>query len=197
MSGTPTRRWFAPMSSTCWRSDGNRGALANSSLLLKNKKPARVSGLFVSDVWWRKRLPKTAPILFIIMHIEFKIRTSLPPTQKKFRLAFMPNFPATIRVAEPRQVRRNIAPSERRRQWSRRNAAIPHGQQGSPCVRAGERVIIASGTYRECVRSARCGSGPTQMISYEAAQGTKVFIKGSEILKDGWQRELLWRGTRF
>jgi hypothetical protein len=27
------------------------------------------------------------------------------------------------------------------------------------------------------------------MISYEAAPGAKVFIKGSEVLKDGWQRE--------
>ena len=56
-------------------------------------------------------------------------------------------------------------------------------------LQAGERVVIASGTYRECVQPARGGTGPTQMISYEAAPGAKVFIKGSEILKDGWQRE--------
>lgn len=53
----------------------------------------------------------------------------------------------------------------------------------------GQRVVIASGTYRECVRPARGGSGPAQMISYEAAPGARVFIKGSEILKDGWQQE--------
>jgi hypothetical protein len=50
----------------------------------------------------------------------------------------------------------------------------------------GERVVIASGTYRECVRPARGGTSPSQMISYEAAPGAKVVIKGSEILKDGW-----------
>jgi hypothetical protein len=54
-------------------------------------------------------------------------------------------------------------------------------------LQPGERVVIAAGTYRECVRPARGGTSPTQMISYEAAPGAKVFIKGSEVLKDGWQ----------
>ena len=56
-------------------------------------------------------------------------------------------------------------------------------------LQPGERVVIASGTYRECVRPVRGGTGPAQMISYEAAPGAKVFIKGSEILKDGWQQD--------
>ena len=56
-------------------------------------------------------------------------------------------------------------------------------------LQPGERVVIASGTYRECVRPARGGTGPAQMISYEAAPGAKVIIKGSEVLKDGWQQE--------
>jgi len=56
-------------------------------------------------------------------------------------------------------------------------------------LQAGERVVIATGTYRECVRPARGGTGPTQMISYEAAPNAKVFVKGSEVLKDGWQQE--------
>jgi hypothetical protein len=55
-------------------------------------------------------------------------------------------------------------------------------------LQPGERVVIASGTYRECVRPARGGTSPSQMISYEAAPGAKVFIKGSEVLKDGWER---------
>lgn len=58
----------------------------------------------------------------------------------------------------------------------------------------GQRVVIASGTYRECVRPARGGSGPTQMISYEAAPGATVIIKGSEILKDGWEQESVSMG---
>ena len=56
-------------------------------------------------------------------------------------------------------------------------------------LQPGERVVISAGTYRECVRPARGGTGPTQMISYEAVPGAKVYIKGSEVLKDGWQQE--------
>lgn len=54
-------------------------------------------------------------------------------------------------------------------------------------LQPGERVIISSGIYRECVRPARGGLGPDKMISYEAAPGAKVFVRGSEVLKDGWQ----------
>ncbi len=63
-------------------------------------------------------------------------------------------------------------------------------------LQPGERVVIASGTYRECVRPVRGGTGPTQMISYEAAPGATVFVKGSEILKDGWQPESISMGFR-
>ncbi len=56
-------------------------------------------------------------------------------------------------------------------------------------LQPGERVVIASGTYRECVRPVRGGTGPTMMISYEAARGAKVFVKGSEVLKEGWQQD--------
>jgi hypothetical protein len=53
-------------------------------------------------------------------------------------------------------------------------------------LQPGERVVIAAGTYRECVRPARGGTAPSQMISYEAAPGATVIITGSEVLKDGW-----------
>lgn len=56
-------------------------------------------------------------------------------------------------------------------------------------LQPGERVVIAAGTYRECVRPVRGGTGPTQMISYEAAPGAKVIVKGSEVLKDGWVQD--------
>ncbi|ESQ83627.1 right-handed parallel beta-helix repeat-containing protein [Asticcacaulis benevestitus] len=56
-------------------------------------------------------------------------------------------------------------------------------------LQPGERVVIAAGTYRECVRPARGGDAPSRMISYEAAPGAKVYIKGSEILTDGWHQE--------
>ena len=53
-------------------------------------------------------------------------------------------------------------------------------------LQPGERVVIAAGTYRECVRPARGGTGPDRMISYEAAPGAVVVVKGSEVLRD-WQ----------
>ena len=56
-------------------------------------------------------------------------------------------------------------------------------------LQAGERVVIASGIYRECIRPARGGTDPSRMISYEAAPGAKVFVRGSELLKDGWTQE--------
>jgi len=63
-------------------------------------------------------------------------------------------------------------------------------------LQPGERVVIASGTYRECVRPVRGGTGPDKMISYEAAPGATVFVKGSEVLKDGWQSESISMGFR-
>lgn len=63
--------------------------------------------------------------------------------------------------------------------------------QAAQLLQPGERVVIAAGTYRECVRPARGGTSPAQMISYEAAPGAKVYIKGSEVLKDGWQKEAI------
>ena len=53
-------------------------------------------------------------------------------------------------------------------------------------LQPGERVVIAGGVYRECVRPARGGTSPSRMISYEALPGAKVYIRGSEVLKDGW-----------
>lgn len=54
-------------------------------------------------------------------------------------------------------------------------------------LQPGQRVVIASGIYRECIRPARGGTGPDKMISYEAAPGAKVFVKGSDILKTEWK----------
>jgi hypothetical protein len=55
-------------------------------------------------------------------------------------------------------------------------------------LQPGERVVIAEGVYREWVTPARGGSGPDKMISYEAAPGAKVVVKGSVVLKDGWRQ---------
>jgi hypothetical protein len=54
-------------------------------------------------------------------------------------------------------------------------------------LQPGERVVIAAGTYRECIQPERGGLGPDKMISYEAAPGANVIVKASEVLREGWQ----------
>lgn len=58
-------------------------------------------------------------------------------------------------------------------------------------LQPGERVVIAEGVYHECVRPARGGARPDSMISYEAAPGAKVAIRGSVVTK-GWHVSEGW-----
>jgi hypothetical protein len=51
---------------------------------------------------------------------------------------------------------------------------------------AGQRVLVAAGVYREWVRPKRGGESPAKMISYQAAPGAKVVIKGSRVVTDKW-----------
>jgi hypothetical protein len=53
-------------------------------------------------------------------------------------------------------------------------------------LQAGERAVIHAGVYREMVRPPRGGSGPAQMISYEAAPGEEVILKGSQEIQTTW-----------
>ena len=55
-------------------------------------------------------------------------------------------------------------------------------------LKPGERVIVHGGVYREWVNPARGGTGPDKMISYEAAPGERVIIKGSEVWKPKWEK---------
>lgn len=57
----------------------------------------------------------------------------------------------------------------------------------------GERVIIHEGLYRETVHPAHSGSGPGEMISYQAAAGEKVIISGSIVLDEDWEPGRGWR----
>ena len=50
----------------------------------------------------------------------------------------------------------------------------------------GERVVIMAGVYRERVSPARGGTGADRMISYEAAPGAEVIVKGSVEVNKGW-----------
>ena len=58
-------------------------------------------------------------------------------------------------------------------------------------LQPGERVVIAEGVYREFIRPARGGTGPDAMISYEAAPGAKVVVKGATVVKD-WKPSEGW-----
>ena len=54
-------------------------------------------------------------------------------------------------------------------------------------LQPGERVVIMEGVYREKVTPLRGGTGPAKIISYEAAPGAKVIVKGSRLAKSGWE----------
>ena len=58
-------------------------------------------------------------------------------------------------------------------------------------LQPGERVVIAAGVYREFIQPARGGTGPEVMISYEAAPGAKVIVKGSQVVT-GWKPSEGW-----
>jgi hypothetical protein len=52
----------------------------------------------------------------------------------------------------------------------------------------GQRVVVRAGIYREWVRPARGGTGPTSMICYEPQPGEEVVIRGSVELPHAWTR---------
>lgn len=55
-------------------------------------------------------------------------------------------------------------------------------------VKAGERVWIHSGVYREMVEPRFSGEGPDRMIAYEAAPGERAVLRGSRVLEGRWER---------
>jgi hypothetical protein len=58
-------------------------------------------------------------------------------------------------------------------------------------LQPGERVVIAEGIYRECIRPARGGTSSDAMISYEAAPGAKVVVKGAAVVTE-WKASEGW-----
>jgi len=68
--------------------------------------------------------------------------------------------------------------------------------KAAAALRPGERVIVHRGVYREWVRPERGGTGPDQMIWYEAAPGEDVQIKGSDIWTPEWRAtDRAWRAA--
>jgi len=66
--------------------------------------------------------------------------------------------------------------------------------KAAAALQPGERVVVHRGVYREWVQTERGGTGPDQMIWYEAAPGEDVQLKGSEVWTPEWQLvEGAWR----
>ena len=53
----------------------------------------------------------------------------------------------------------------------------------------GDLIVVHEGTYRECVVPPRGGKSNEKRITYQAAPGEKVIIKGSEVIKNWRQQE--------
>lgn len=59
-------------------------------------------------------------------------------------------------------------------------------------VKAGQRVLIAEGVYREMIEPVSGGKSNTEMISYEAIPGHNVVVSGSRVLDVEWiQRRVI------
>ena len=59
-------------------------------------------------------------------------------------------------------------------------------QRAADVAAAGDTVVVHEGVYREWVKPKNGGTAVDKRIVYEAAEGEKVIIKGSEVVKD-WE----------
>jgi alpha-L-arabinofuranosidase len=59
-------------------------------------------------------------------------------------------------------------------------------------VRAGERVLLYAGVYREMIQPLQGGLSENKMIAYEAALGNEVVVKGSKVLENIWEQHLVY-----
>ncbi len=66
--------------------------------------------------------------------------------------------------------------------------------QAAWAAQPGDTVIVRAGTYREWVKPARGGMDDSQRITYRAAPGAEVLVKGSERIAS-WTREAsgIWK----
>lgn len=60
-------------------------------------------------------------------------------------------------------------------------------QAAADKAQPGDTVTVHAGVYRERINPPRGGESDTKRITYQAAPGEKVVIKGSEIVK-GWKK---------
>jgi alpha-L-arabinofuranosidase len=69
-------------------------------------------------------------------------------------------------------------------------------QHAADLAQPGDTITVHEGVYREYINPPRGGSSERQRITYQAARGEKVEIKGSEIIKN-WEKvqEDVWKVT--
>jgi len=69
-------------------------------------------------------------------------------------------------------------------------------QAAANLAQAGDVITVHEGVYRERITPPRGGESATQRIVYRAAQGEKVEVKGSEVVKD-WKKHSgsVWKVT--
>ncbi len=89
------------------------------------------------------------------------------------------NYTKVFHVAQENPNASDSNPGTLERPYKTINAA-------AKILQPGEKVIVHEGIYRECIQPARGGTSPERMITYEAAKGEKVVVKGSEV----WKPEL-------
>lgn len=65
-------------------------------------------------------------------------------------------------------------------------------QAAADRVEPGQRVLIHAGIYRETVRPRRGGTGPTQMVTFQAVPGEEVVITGAEPYRGPWELNSRW-----
>ena len=68
------------------------------------------------------------------------------------------------------------------------NDPFPSINQAAFVAQPGDTIIVQGGTYREYVKPPRGGTGENNRITYRAAPGEEVVIKGSERITT-WQPE--------
>ncbi len=90
-------------------------------------------------------------------------------------------FKRTFHVAQNTRHASDANKGSERRPWKTIGRAAQELQPG-------DRVVIHAGVYREWVKPVRGGAGPDAMISYEAAPGEEVVLKGSDVWTPAWRK---------
>ena len=131
-----------------------------------------------------KRVLCVVVILLVAAGLGFASSSKLPdgsefpPWEKEL------HFTKTYYVDERAKNAEDSGPGTKERPFK----TINHAAQ---VLQPGERVVIGSGVYREFIQPARGGTGPEAVISYEAAPGATVVVKGSAVVKD-WKPSDGW-----